>query len=77
VRAKLLAQLTERRERMRKEGRYPYEARWLTQEEIIHFQGQLKKSDHTIFFELMLLFVFMGGLIYGLYKLMLTFLLPG
>ena len=76
VHAKLLASLNKERKKMRSEGKYPCEGRWLPPGDIKKLQVQMKKFDRTAFWELIILFLFTGGMVYGGHLLMLTLLLP-
>ncbi|OHB71712.1 MAG: hypothetical protein A2W23_06870 [Planctomycetes bacterium RBG_16_43_13] len=63
-------------EQKKREGKYPYEGKWLTTDEITRLQVELKKKDRVIFCEILSLYIFLSIIILGSYWLMVRFLIP-
>jgi hypothetical protein len=76
VREKVYAKLMEEKETMARQGKYPFEGRWLTLDEIWTLRRWLRRRDLGILFELILLLVFMGFMAFLFYRLLIGFLLP-
>lgn len=56
-------------------GRYPFEGRWRSREQIVALQQILRKKDRRILLELMVVFLLMAGCIAFLFFI-LTKILP-
>lgn len=56
VRTKLYPKLTRRAEELKRDGRYPFEGRWLSQAEIIFRREELRKRDREALGDLMVVF---------------------
>lgn len=74
VRDKLLKDITRKNEDMIKNGLFPFEGRWLNIDDIKIYKKKLKKKDRGIFYELIFLFLLMGFLTWGLYKVLISLL---
>ena len=55
------------------QGKYLFEGKWRTREEIPLYYRELKRKDHRVFCEVMLLFLLLAGAA-GLFILVLYFL---
>ncbi|MDR4509881.1 MAG: hypothetical protein MRJ65_16880 [Candidatus Brocadiaceae bacterium] len=76
IRKKIEKELLEKYKEYLSQGKFPWEGLWLKPEDIAKLQNKLKKRDKIVFIEVLILFFFLVLLSYGLYKLMLKFLLP-
>ena len=75
VKAEYLAMLSPALEKMAEEGKFLFEGRWLTIEEIQALRKARKRRHRIIFIEVLLLFMMIATITYGLYGA-LRFLLP-
>ncbi|MFV1951240.1 MAG: hypothetical protein ACC630_04685 [Nitrospinota bacterium] len=74
TRDRLAKDITSKNEDMIKNGLFPFEGRWLTIDDIKRYKKKLKKKDRGIFYELIFLFLLMGFLTLGLYKVLISLL---
>ena len=76
IREEYYPKYSEEVERKKKEGKFPFAGKWGTVGEILKLQRELKKKDRIIFCEILFLYLFSGIITYGLYWLLVRFLLP-
>jgi len=68
--------INKKRKKMKAIGKYPYDGKWLSVEEIQGFCKKIKRSDKVIFFEIILIFLLIGMVSYVFYMFIIFFLLP-